>query len=186
MFSDAQSDKFKELMKIFKKGGVINYDVYKLETDLNPKLQHQECALHFMKKYFKTESIEKYIKKENMFYDNVSDEMFSYIYPRFISPPYGLGSKKKEFEQLFVDINFELFGKKILVQNGVEYIEEDGKLVNNNVYDDLEIYCWMKDNEKRNWCPNFFNSGLDWWGSFFYTIKTKNENFVVIAGSASD
>lgn len=51
----------------------------------------------------------------------------------------------------------------------------------NDFKDELEIYQWSDD-----W-SDYFESGKEWWGCYFWTIHNKSKNIlIVIAGSTTD
>lgn len=188
MFSENQSPELKKLLQTFQNvGGVIEFKVYDVNEKYLDHDLHQDVAIQFISDFYEVPNPYKGIKRDLMHSETVTDSFFSYVLKKFLSPPYCLSSKNKiDFHQLFTDINLELFGKKIIIKDGKEYVEESGELFSDKVYDDLEIYCWMRDDPEYNWCPKYFDDGLEWWGSFLYTIKLKNGKYIVVSASTTD
>lgn len=66
------------------------------------------------------------------------------------------------------------------IKESGEYINHFMKLFFDNL-SELEVYSWSID------CTQFFNSGKEWWGSYFWTVYNKTKNiYIGIVGSDSD
>jgi hypothetical protein len=78
----------------------------------------------------------------------------------FLDPPYRLRIARSEATTLFQGINRELFG---------------------GLTDELVVRSWPTD-----W-SNYFDAGLDWWGTFYWTVYVGRTNrLIVIAASSTD
>ncbi|MEM7332416.1 MAG: hypothetical protein AAF490_10005 [Chloroflexota bacterium] len=75
----------------------------------------------------------------------------------FFLPPYSL-SGWEDFDQLFEEINFLLFG-----------IEPERWI----------IYQWS-----TNW-SNYFEAGHEWWGAFYWTVYSPETNFLTVIGASA-
>lgn len=79
----------------------------------------------------------------------------------FFEPPYGLRGTIEEQEKLFNDIN-------------IKYLSPFND-------ENLEIYSWNDE-----W-SNYFDSGKEYWGTFFWTIYNKEKDiFIAIGASTTD
>jgi hypothetical protein len=76
----------------------------------------------------------------------------------FFHPPYGLQGPASEKMELFTEINRFLFGE---------------------TPQRAEIFSWSTD-----W-SNYFNAGHEWWGAFFWTIRSVGSPQVVVIGASS-
>jgi len=78
----------------------------------------------------------------------------------FFCPPHGLRGSFKENAELFSRINEYVLGEHA---------------------DQAEIYAWSTD-----W-SDYFESGLEWWGAFYWTIRpVRSSRMVVVAASTTD
>jgi hypothetical protein len=78
----------------------------------------------------------------------------------FLDPPYRLRLTLREATSLFQTINRELFG---------------------GLSDELVVRSWPTD-----W-SSYFEAGLDWWGSFYWTVYSgRTKRLVVIGASTTD
>jgi hypothetical protein len=78
----------------------------------------------------------------------------------FFHPPYGLGGSSAEKVELFTGLNQHVLG-------------DDPARV--------EIFSWSTD-----W-SNYFDAGHEWWGAFFWTIRSSGTScFAAIGASSTD
>jgi hypothetical protein len=76
----------------------------------------------------------------------------------FLEPPYSLRCTLDQATSLFQCVNTELFGR---------------------LSDELEIRSWSTD-----W-SNYFDSGLEWWGAFYWTVYSPTVSRLVVVGASS-
>ena len=78
--------------------------------------------------------------------------------PAFFHPPYGLRGSAAEKAELFAGIN-----KYVLGANPER----------------AEIFSWSTD-----W-SNYFEAGQEWWGAFYWTIRSAESQKMVVVGASS-
>jgi len=112
----------------------------------------------------------------------VKEPFFFNLYEAFHSPPYGTSTLKKiDRDILFDQINFELFGAV------VSYSDQKDTIIINDLENDFKIHFEVYDwTENTDWCNDFFEAGSEWWGTYCFTIKNRDGDYVVIAASTTD
>lgn len=97
---------------------------------------------------------------------NVVDHMavlygkYSGFSDAFFEPPYGLSGTLKEKVETFADVVELLFG---------------------GFKEPAEVWMWSDD------CSNYFDSGKEWWGTYFYTFSIVNSSTILaVLASTTD
>ncbi len=150
---------------------VLDYYILKNNSRKHSKIEHQNAVIYAMEKWkekLKREyDIEITYNKEMMNGELTKSKDF-----------FDSSSKSQNGEKKYV----ELF---LNPPSGCHYTIDDYNYLNQilfpNGIDDLEIYKWS-----TNW-SNYFDDGLEWWGTMCVSIYDKSLNrFVVIGASATD
>jgi hypothetical protein len=76
----------------------------------------------------------------------------------FFDPPYTLRGSAKEQAELFTEINRYVFGSEPLRP---------------------EMFAWSTDSS------NYCDSGHEWWGAFYWTIRPTGAQYIVVIGATS-
>lgn len=102
----------------------------------------------------------KIIDKDCWAIPNVDGYKTAFFHPPYGLHGHGLHGQTDEMKKLFSKINNFVLGP---------------------IPEQAEIFSWSTD-----W-SNYFDSGLEWWGAFFWTIRRSDSNqLVVIGASATD
>jgi hypothetical protein len=188
--------KLADLLASFDKaGGVLNYVILQAEVVIASPQLHRAAALagiaaidrrlekwaescasenHPVEQFFRLTCDESKLSGEPVSFtkfwgtDDVKPKQISqnaWAYPEvdgyktaFFHPPHGLGGSDLEKEGLFDGINAVVLG---------------------NDPTGCEIFSWSTD-----W-SNYFDDGKEWWGAFYWTVRRKGSDAIVVIGAST-